>query len=164
MQPEVARCLPGSRDGMLWRVQTARSSDHSPGRGRGRGRGRGLDVDAARRALTACELTCPQQDCGGILRIWSAARPRQVDGLDGTALTLTPDRARCRSCKATATLLPTGGYPGAATPSRSSGPRPARCGTSAPTSAPDHPADWITSTFGDRTDSAASFTNTHMPD
>jgi hypothetical protein len=68
-------------------------------------------MDVARRALTACELTCPQQDCGGILRVWSAARPRQVHGLDGTALTLTPDRARCRSCKATTTMLPTGWLP-----------------------------------------------------
>jgi hypothetical protein len=65
-----------------------------------------VDVDAARRALTAGELTCPQPDCGGSLRVWSAARSRQVRGPDGAALTLTPDRARCRSCTATTTLLP----------------------------------------------------------
>jgi hypothetical protein len=65
-----------------------------------------VDVDAARRALGAGELTCPRPDCGGILRVWTAARPRTVRGLDGTAVTLTPDRARCRRCKATNTLLP----------------------------------------------------------
>ncbi|MGV1030474.1 MAG: DUF6431 domain-containing protein [Dermatophilaceae bacterium] len=66
-----------------------------------------VDVDAARRALTAGELTCPRPDCAGILRVWSAARSRRVRGLGGTVVTLTPDRARCRSCKATTTLLPT---------------------------------------------------------
>ena len=95
MQPEFARCLPGSRDGMLWRGC--------------RRRGRVItvvDVDAARRALTAGELACPRPGCAGILRIWSAARSRRVRGLGGTVVTLTPDRARCRSCKATTTLLP----------------------------------------------------------
>src|SRR5664280_2686674 len=65
-----------------------------------------VDVDAARRALGAGELTCPRPDCGGILRVWTAARPRTVRGLDATAVTFTPDRARCRRCKATNTLLP----------------------------------------------------------
>ena len=66
-----------------------------------------VDVDAARRALTAGELACPRPGCAGILRVWSAARSRRVRGLGGTVVTLTPDRARCRSCKATTTLLPT---------------------------------------------------------
>jgi len=68
-----------------------------------------LDPDAARTALTAGELACPQPGCGGRLRPWSKARARRVRGRDGTSVRLRPDRGKCRSCRRSHVLLP-GGY------------------------------------------------------
>ena len=65
-----------------------------------------VDPDAARRALLAGLITCPEPGCGGVLRVWSRARVRQVRRLDGELITLRPDRARCRCCAVTQVLLP----------------------------------------------------------
>lgn len=65
-----------------------------------------VDPDAARRALLAGLLTCPEPGCEGVLRVWSRARARQVRCLDGGLITLRPDRARCRGCAVTQVLLP----------------------------------------------------------
>jgi hypothetical protein len=70
-----------------------------------------LDPDAARRALTAGELGCPQDGCGGRLRAWSKARERQVRGRDGTSVRFRPDRARCRTCRRSHVLLSVGFLP-----------------------------------------------------
>jgi len=70
-----------------------------------------VDAAEARRALDAGELACPEPGCVGILRVWSRARSRQVRGLDGTVVTLAPDRALCRACRATHVLLPVGYLP-----------------------------------------------------
>jgi hypothetical protein len=67
-----------------------------------------LDPDAARTALAAGELACPQPGCGGRLRPWSKARARRVRGRDGTSVRLRPDRAKCRG-RCSHVLLP-GGY------------------------------------------------------
>lgn len=63
-----------------------------------------VDADAAHAALTAGALACPS--CGGRLAPWGRARERTVNGLDAGRLTVHPDRARCRSCRATHVLLP----------------------------------------------------------
>lgn len=68
-----------------------------------------LDPQAARTALVAGELACPQPGCGGLLRPWSKARARSVRGLDGISVRLRPDRAKCRGCRRSHVLLP-GGY------------------------------------------------------
>ena len=65
-----------------------------------------VDVEAAGRALRAGQLSCPLDGCAGILRVWSSARSRPVRAVDGTRVTLTPRRARCRVCSVTQTLLP----------------------------------------------------------
>ena len=65
-----------------------------------------LDPDAARTALAAGELACPQPGCGGRLRPWSKARARRIRGRDGTSVRLCPDRGRCRACRRSHVLLP----------------------------------------------------------
>jgi hypothetical protein len=70
-----------------------------------------LDPDAARTALTAGELDCPQLSCGGRLRPCSKARARRVRRRDGTVVTLRPDRAQCRCCRRSHVLLPAGFLP-----------------------------------------------------
>src|SRR5680860_1438447 len=65
-----------------------------------------VDPDAARRALLAGRLRCPEPGCEGVLRVWSRARARRVVGLDGGLIELRPDRARCRCCAVTQVLLP----------------------------------------------------------
>lgn len=65
-----------------------------------------VDPDAARLALAAGELGCPEPGCAGVLRVWSRARPRQVRRLGGALVWLRPDRARCRACQVTHVLLP----------------------------------------------------------
>ncbi|MDN5854278.1 MAG: helix-turn-helix domain-containing protein [Actinomycetia bacterium] len=65
-----------------------------------------VDPDAARRALLAGLLSCPEPGCDGALRVWSRARTRQVRRLDGELITLRPDRARRRGCAVTQVLLP----------------------------------------------------------
>lgn len=65
-----------------------------------------VDPDAARAALSAGDLACPQSGCAGTLRIWSAARARQVQLPGGQRRRLRPDRARCRACGVTHVLLP----------------------------------------------------------
>jgi hypothetical protein len=68
-----------------------------------------LDPRAARTALVAGQLACPQPGCGGLLRAWSKARARSVRGLEGISVRLRPDRAKCRDCRRSHVLLP-GGY------------------------------------------------------
>ena len=72
-----------------------------------------LDPDAARTALAAGELSCPQPGCGGRLRAWSKARARSVRGRDGTSVRFRPDRAKCRArdCRRSHVLLPAGFLP-----------------------------------------------------
>lgn len=65
-----------------------------------------VDPDAARAALSAGDLACPESGCAGTLRIWSAARARHVQLPDGQRRRLRPDRARCRACAITHVLLP----------------------------------------------------------
>jgi hypothetical protein len=65
-----------------------------------------VDPDAARRALLAGLLSCPEPGCDGVLRVWSRARTRWVRRLDGALIALRPDRARCRRCAVTQVLLP----------------------------------------------------------
>ena len=65
-----------------------------------------VDPDAARAALSAGDLACPQSGCAGTLRIWSAARARHVQLPGGQRRRLRPDRARCRACGVTHVLLP----------------------------------------------------------
>jgi hypothetical protein len=65
-----------------------------------------VDPDAARDALLAGRLRCPEPGCDGILRVWSRARARQVRRRDGGLIALRPDRARCRRCAVTQVLLP----------------------------------------------------------
>jgi len=73
-----------------------------------------VDPDAARTALAAGEVACPQPGCGGLLRPWSKARARRVRERDGTSVLLRPDRARCRACRShvllPARFLPRRGY------------------------------------------------------
>lgn len=65
-----------------------------------------VDPDAARVALAAGQLACPEPGCDGILRVWSRARARRVRMPDGDLQRLRPDRARCRACGITHVLLP----------------------------------------------------------
>ena len=65
-----------------------------------------VDPDAARCALLAGLLSCPEPGCDGVLRVWSRARARRVRRLDGALIVLRPDRARCRRCAVTQVLLP----------------------------------------------------------
>ena len=65
-----------------------------------------VDVDAARAALHARVLPCPEDGCSGRLQPWSAARPRTVTVRVGERVRLTPDRGRCGSCRVSQTLLP----------------------------------------------------------
>jgi hypothetical protein len=65
-----------------------------------------VDPDAARGALLAGLLCCPEPGCDGILRVWSRARARRVRRRDGALIVLRPDRARCRRCAVTQVLLP----------------------------------------------------------
>ena len=65
-----------------------------------------VDPDAARCALRAGVLSCPEPGCDGILRVWSRARARRVRRRDGALIVLRPDRARCRGCAVTQVLLP----------------------------------------------------------
>jgi hypothetical protein len=65
-----------------------------------------VDPDAARDALLAGRLSCPEPGCDGVLRVWSRARARRVRRLDGGLIVLRPDRARCRRCAVTQVLLP----------------------------------------------------------
>jgi hypothetical protein len=64
-----------------------------------------IDPDAARAALRAGLLACPEPDCPGRLRIWTRARPRRVR-LAGGQVLVHPDRGRCRECEVTQVLLP----------------------------------------------------------
>lgn len=65
-----------------------------------------VDPAAARAAVAAGTVRCPQQDCEGTLRAWSKARPRLVLMDGGRRVLVQPDRARCRSCGVTQVLLP----------------------------------------------------------
>lgn len=65
-----------------------------------------VDPEAARVALAAGAMGCPQAGCSGVLRPWSAARPRTVATVGGVRVRLAPGRARCRSCRVTHVLLP----------------------------------------------------------
>ena len=65
-----------------------------------------VDPDAARVALAAGRLACPEPGCEGRLRVWSRARARQVRQLGGQLVRLRPDRARCVACGVTHVLLP----------------------------------------------------------
>jgi hypothetical protein len=65
-----------------------------------------VDPDAARAALSAGDLACPEPGWAGTLRIWSPARTRQVQLPGGQWRRLRPDRARCRACGVTHVLLP----------------------------------------------------------
>jgi hypothetical protein len=65
-----------------------------------------VDPAAARAAVAAGTVCCPQDGCEGTLRAWSKARPRLVLMDGGRRVLVHPDRARCRSCGATQVLLP----------------------------------------------------------
>jgi hypothetical protein len=65
-----------------------------------------VDVDAARAALHARVLACPDDGCDGRLQPWSPARARTVTMRPGVQVQLTPDRGRCGSCRVSQTLLP----------------------------------------------------------
>jgi hypothetical protein len=62
-----------------------------------------FDLDRVERRLVAGELWCAS--CGGVLRGWGRARPRQVRGPDGP-VGLWPRRSRCTGCGVTHVLLP----------------------------------------------------------
>ncbi|MGI8310932.1 DUF6431 domain-containing protein [Saccharopolyspora hattusasensis] len=62
-----------------------------------------VDTEAARRALAAGRLRCPE--CAGTLRPWGRTRERTVVDHHGTR-TVRPDRARCQTCGRTHTVLP----------------------------------------------------------
>jgi hypothetical protein len=64
------------------------------------------DQDAARVAVRAGTVSCPQDDCKGMLRGWSSARPRTVLMSGGRRVQVRPDRARCSDCGVTQVLLP----------------------------------------------------------
>lgn len=65
-----------------------------------------VDVDAARTALHARALPCPQDGCDGRLQPWTLARTRTVTMRPGERVRLTPDRGRCGRCRVSQTLLP----------------------------------------------------------
>lgn len=62
-----------------------------------------LDPAAARQALTAGRIRCP--DCTAPVRPWGRARTRTVRDRDGQRRTARPDRARCTGCHGTHVLL-----------------------------------------------------------
>ncbi len=72
-----------------------------------------VDPDAARRAVRAGLLRCPEAGRQGRLRVWSAARARRVRRLGAEVVALRPDWARCRGCGAArrvpASVLDVGG-------------------------------------------------------
>ncbi len=65
-----------------------------------------VDVDAARIALRARAIRCPQYGCSGRLRPWSSARVRTVTRRPGELVRLAPDRGMCVVCRVSQTLLP----------------------------------------------------------
>ena len=71
-----------------------------------------VEVDAARTALHARVLACPQDGCEGRLQPWSPARTRMVTMRPGEQVRLTPDRGRCGRCRVSQTLLPAWYVPG----------------------------------------------------
>lgn len=70
-----------------------------------------VDPAAARAAVRAGTVSCPQAGCEGTLRVWSKARARQVRMGGGERVQVRPDRARCRTCGVTQVLLPAGCLP-----------------------------------------------------
>jgi len=70
-----------------------------------------VDAQAARAALVARTLSCPQQGCAGVLRAWSRARPRRIRVAGGQSTVVRPDRGRCTVCQSTQVLLPSGCLP-----------------------------------------------------
>jgi hypothetical protein len=65
-----------------------------------------VDPNAAKLALRARMIGCPQPHCPGRLQPWSCARPRTVIVGAGERLRLVPDRGVCKTCATTHTLLP----------------------------------------------------------
>lgn len=63
-----------------------------------------VDPALAATRLAAGRLSCP--GCSSPLAPWGRARRRTVRGLDGTAVTVQPQRACCTGCRATHVLLP----------------------------------------------------------
>ncbi len=68
-----------------------------------------FDTAAARIALARRKLGCP--GCGQPLRLWGHARERTVRDLDGTLVTVRPDRALCPGCDVTHVVLDAGLLP-----------------------------------------------------
>ena len=68
-----------------------------------------FDTAAAGIALARRKLGCP--DCGQPLRPWGHARERTVRDLDGTLVTVRPDRALCTGCDVTHVVLDAGLLP-----------------------------------------------------
>jgi hypothetical protein len=68
-----------------------------------------FDTAAARIALARRKLGCP--GCGQPLRPWGHARERTVRDLDGTLVTVRPDRASCPGCDVTHVVLDAGLLP-----------------------------------------------------
>src|SRR5712691_4312041 len=68
-----------------------------------------FDTAAARIALARRKLACP--GCGQPLRPWGHARERTVRDLDGTLVTVRPDRASCPGCDVTHVVLDAGLLP-----------------------------------------------------
>jgi len=68
-----------------------------------------FDTPAARIALARGKLGCP--GCGQPLRPWGHARERTVRDLDGTLVTVRPDRALCPGCDVTHVVLDAGFLP-----------------------------------------------------
>lgn len=62
-----------------------------------------FDTQAARRALAARALACP--DCCQPLALWGHARHRTVADLGGGQLDARPGRARCTGCRRTHVVL-----------------------------------------------------------
>ena len=50
-----------------------------------------VDPDAARDALHAGLLSCPEPGCAGVLRVWSRARARRVRRREGALIVLRPE-------------------------------------------------------------------------
>lgn len=65
-----------------------------------------VDPDAAKVALRARMIGCPEENCLGRLQPWSSARPRTVTVGPGERVRLVPDRGVCKTCRTTHTLLP----------------------------------------------------------
>ena len=68
-----------------------------------------FDTAAARIALARRKLGYP--GCGQPLRPWGHARERTVRDLDGTLVTVRPDRALCPGCDVTHVVLDAGLLP-----------------------------------------------------